>query len=173
MTTKATTLLLLLAAAAAAFLCHVHVAVAAADPEPCDPSDITIATVKTGRVVGGLPEFQVTIGNECSCPEGDVVLSCPDGVPAGVDRSKIHAAGGSDGLCLVNDGLQIVKGSPVVFTYAAQRAHQPRLRQRHAAVPALSLAAGVPLIVCIIFHRNDLFFLCNWSSGWADLLNGK
>ncbi|BAT13274.1 Os11g0224301, partial [Oryza sativa Japonica Group] len=85
----------------------------------CDPSDITIATVKTGRVVGGLPEFQVTIGNECSCPEGDVVLSCLDGVPAGVDRSKIHAAGGSDGLCLVNDGLQIVKGSPVVFTYAA------------------------------------------------------
>uniref|UniRef100_A0A0E0BGV8 LGC1 n=1 Tax=Oryza glumipatula TaxID=40148 RepID=A0A0E0BGV8_9ORYZ len=121
MTTKATTLLLLLAAAAAALLCRVHiaVAVAAADPEPCDPSDITIATVKTGRVVGGLPEFQVTIGNECSCPEGDVVLSCLDGVPAGVDRSKIHAAGGSDGLCLVNDGLQIVKGSPVVFTYAA------------------------------------------------------
>ncbi|BAT13263.1 uncharacterized protein [Oryza sativa Japonica Group] len=121
MTTKATTLLLLLAAAAAAaLLCHVHVAVAvaAADPEPCDPSDITIATVKTGRVVGGLPEFQVTIGNECSCPEGDVVLSCLDGVPAGIDRSKIHAAG-SDGLCLVNDGLQIVKGSPVVFTYAA------------------------------------------------------
>ncbi|EAY80404.1 hypothetical protein EE612_054302 [Oryza sativa] len=118
MTTKATTLLLLLAAAAAAaLLCHVHVAVAGEDPEPCDPSDITIATVKTGRVVGGLPEFQVTIGNECSCPEGDVVVSCLDGVPAGVDRSKIHTAG-SDGLCLVNDGLQIVKGSPVVFTYA-------------------------------------------------------
>uniref|UniRef100_A0A0E0BGW7 LGC1 n=1 Tax=Oryza glumipatula TaxID=40148 RepID=A0A0E0BGW7_9ORYZ len=116
MTTKATTLLLL--AAAAALLCHIHGVVAGDDPEPCDPSDITIATVKTGRVVGGLPEFQVTIGNECSCPEGDVVLSCLDGVPAGVDRSKIHAAG-SDGLCLVNDGLQIVKGSPVVFTYAA------------------------------------------------------
>ncbi|KAF2910138.1 hypothetical protein DAI22_11g079900 [Oryza sativa Japonica Group] len=121
MTTKATTLLLLLAAAAAALLCHIHVAVAAGPGavRVCDPSDITIATVKTGRVVGGLPEFQVTIGNECSCPEGDVVLSCLDGVPAGVDRSKIHAAGGSDGLCLVNDGLQIVKGSPVVFTYAA------------------------------------------------------
>uniref|UniRef100_A0A0E0ME02 LGC1 n=1 Tax=Oryza punctata TaxID=4537 RepID=A0A0E0ME02_ORYPU len=120
MTTNATTLLLL--AAAAALLCHIDggvaVVVASEDPDPCDPSDITITTEKTGRVVGGLPEFRVTIGNECSCPEGDVVLSCLDGVPAGVDRSKIHVAV-NDGLCLVNDGLQIVKGSPVVFTYAA------------------------------------------------------
>ncbi|XP_040385088.1 uncharacterized protein LOC121055820 [Oryza brachyantha] len=115
-TTKA--VLLLLAVAAAALACDIHGAAAAEDSEPCDPSDISITTEKTGRVVGGLPEFRVTIANGCSCPQGDVVVSCLDGVPGGVDPSKIHVAT-KDGLCLVNDGLEIVRGSPVVFTYAA------------------------------------------------------
>ncbi|KAF0896756.1 hypothetical protein E2562_027281 [Oryza meyeriana var. granulata] len=120
MATKATTVLLL--AAAAALLCHIHRGVVAGeDHGPCDPSDIHITTEKTGRLVGGLPEYRVTIDNECACSEGDVVVSCLDGLPSGVDRSKIHVVT-KDGLCLVNDGLEIVKGSPVVFTYAANAA---------------------------------------------------
>uniref|UniRef100_A0A0E0MDZ8 Uncharacterized protein n=1 Tax=Oryza punctata TaxID=4537 RepID=A0A0E0MDZ8_ORYPU len=109
MTTKATTLLLLLAASAV-LLCHIDGGVAVASPAR--------TRIRTRRVIGGLPEFQVTIGNKCSCHEGDVMLSYLDGVPADVDRSQIHVAG-NDSLCLINNGLQIVKGSPVVFAYTA------------------------------------------------------
>ncbi|KAG8089452.1 hypothetical protein GUJ93_ZPchr0011g28759 [Zizania palustris] len=90
------------------------------DHEQCDPSDIRISTEATGQVVGGQPEYKVTIDNQCVCPQGDVVLSCPDGIPSSaepVDSSKIHVQ--TAGLCLVNDGLPIAKGSPVTFTYAA------------------------------------------------------
>uniref|UniRef100_A0A0D9XQF7 LGC1 n=1 Tax=Leersia perrieri TaxID=77586 RepID=A0A0D9XQF7_9ORYZ len=133
MTTNSTILLLLAAAAVLAAALHCPAIVtAAADDEPCDPSDIHITTDKTGKVVGGKPEYQVTISNECSCPEGDVVVSCLDGVPSGVDPSKIHVAGKDSGLCLVNNGLQIVKGSPVVFTYVAS---QPIFLEFNTASP--------------------------------------
>ncbi|KAL5203570.1 hypothetical protein ABZP36_008441 [Zizania latifolia] len=120
MTAKSTIILLLLVGSLLCSRIHGGDAGNVNEHEQCDPSDIRISTEATGQVVGGQPEYKVTIDNQCVCPQGDVVLSCPNGIPSSaepVDSSKIHVVTG--GLCLVNNGLQIAKGSPVTFTYAA------------------------------------------------------
>lgn len=93
-----------------------HEGDAGAEKEPCQLSDIHISTVSTGT------EHKVTIDNQCSCPQSGVVVSCPDGVPSGVDRTKIRLVDSNGHLCLVDNGWQIAKGSPVTFTYASSKA---------------------------------------------------
>ncbi|XP_058215374.1 uncharacterized protein LOC131326564 [Rhododendron vialii] len=80
----------------------------------CKPSSITASVTKTGRVVGGLPEWDVVINNTCKCPQTDVVLNCVgfSAISAQADP-KIFLIVGN--LCLVNDGKPITKGEPVKF----------------------------------------------------------
>ncbi|OEL32205.1 hypothetical protein BAE44_0006776 [Dichanthelium oligosanthes] len=87
-------------------------------PGACKLSDLHISVVKTGKVVSGQPEYQVTIDNQCWCAQASVRVSCAGGLRSAepVDESKIRAEDG--GVCLVNDGLPIPKGLPVVFTGA-------------------------------------------------------
>ncbi|KAL6628936.1 hypothetical protein ACP70R_028701 [Stipagrostis hirtigluma subsp. patula] len=111
---KATALLL--------FVCalHCHAATLAAETGPCSDAGLEISTAATGRVVGGQPEYRVTVDNQCTCPLTDVVLSCPGGLPSmePVNRTLVHVVGGDGILCLVYNGWPIKKGSPVAFTYA-------------------------------------------------------
>ncbi|XP_004980511.1 protein TAPETUM DETERMINANT 1 [Setaria italica] len=90
-------------------------------PGACKLSDLHISVVKTGKEVQGQPEYQVTIDNQCSCAQAIVTVHC-DGLPSvePVDEGKIRTEDG--GVCLVNDGLPIAKGSPVVFTFAGKTA---------------------------------------------------
>ncbi|PVH66016.1 hypothetical protein PAHAL_1G127200 [Panicum hallii] len=83
----------------------------------CQLSDIHISQVVTGKVVEGQPQFQVTIGNQCSCPQAEVMVSC-FGLPSigTVDKTKIHVVDSE--LCGVAYGGPIAKGSPMIFTYA-------------------------------------------------------
>ncbi|RLM78234.1 protein TAPETUM DETERMINANT 1-like [Panicum miliaceum] len=106
---KATILLFLVA-----LTCSEHIGNAKGS---CQLSDIHISQVVTGKVVEGQPQFQVTIGNRCSCPQAEVMVSC-FGLPSigTVDKTKIHVVDSE--LCSVANGLPIAKGSPVIFTYA-------------------------------------------------------
>lgn len=122
---KVTTIILVLAA--------VICSQAATDrPGACKLSDLHVSVVKTGKVVKEQPEYRVTIDNQCSCAQMSVRVRC-DGLPSieAVDESKIRTEDG--GVCLVNDGLPIAKGSPVVFTFASKTvpAFQPTLAVPH------------------------------------------
>ncbi|KAF8721716.1 hypothetical protein HU200_022889 [Digitaria exilis] len=85
----------------------------------CQLSDITILQENTGKVVGGQPEYRVTIKNKCSCPQADVKVRCfgVDSVEP-LDKSKIRPLDSE--LCIITDGKPITRGSPVIFTYAFQ-----------------------------------------------------
>ncbi|CAL4984574.1 unnamed protein product [Urochloa decumbens] len=85
--------------------------------DACRLSDIHVSTAKTGKVVGGQPEYRVTIENICDCGQWTVVVAC-NGLKSTepVDQTKIFSRG--DGTCVVNAGNLISRGSPVVFTYA-------------------------------------------------------
>ena len=83
-------------------------------------TDLQISTVRTGKIVSGQPEYDVTISNQCSCPVSGVMLSCPDGLSSmeAVDSTRIHMVDNKGMLCLLYNGWPISKGSPVTFTYA-------------------------------------------------------
>lgn len=113
-------------AAAAVISCHAARAgnstATAAAAGDCKLSDITVTAARTGKVVEGQPEYEMAVSNGCACPQNGVRVSCPGGGGGGVpnvepvDESKIRAD--EAGLCLVNDGMPVAKGSPVTFVYA-------------------------------------------------------
>ncbi|KAL6659880.1 hypothetical protein ACP70R_002709 [Stipagrostis hirtigluma subsp. patula] len=87
-------------------------------PGACKLSDIHVSATPTGKKVAGQPEFRVIFENHCSCPQASVRVSCPHGLRSiePFDKSKLRMEAGW--VCLVNDGLPIAKGSPVIFVYA-------------------------------------------------------
>lgn len=87
------------------------------DEDDCKLSDIKVSLVKTGKVVEGQPQYQVTIANKCICPQFDIHLRCL-GLPSvePLDKSKIVAVDRE--LCLVAAGTLIFHDTPIVFTYA-------------------------------------------------------
>ncbi|KAL6890305.1 hypothetical protein ACP4OV_009068 [Aristida adscensionis] len=105
-------------AVAALIICgHAPTGDAQAWAAGCHLSDIHVSSVRTGRTVAGQPEYSVAVENRCACPQNGVRVRCAGGVRSAeaVDEGKIRAEGG--GVCLVNDGMEIARGSPVVFTY--------------------------------------------------------
>ncbi|XP_006657142.1 TPD1 protein homolog 1-like [Oryza brachyantha] len=115
---KAAVFFFLAVGAAAVISCHAARSGAAIAAGGCQLSDITVTTARTGKVVEGQPEYEVTVANGCACPQNGIRVSCPGGVQSvePVDESKIRAE--DLGLCLVNDGMPVANGSPVTFTYA-------------------------------------------------------
>uniref|UniRef100_A0A0E0LDK5 Uncharacterized protein n=1 Tax=Oryza punctata TaxID=4537 RepID=A0A0E0LDK5_ORYPU len=114
------------AAAAAVISCHAaragNAAATAAAAGDCKLSDITVTAARTGKVVEGQPEYEMTVANGFACPQNGVRVSCPAGGVQSVepvDESKIRADEAA--LCLVNDGMPVAEGSPVTFTYAWKR----------------------------------------------------
>lgn len=122
---KATTIILFLAAV---ICCQAQ----KDRPGACSLSDLQVSVVKTGKVVEGQPEYRVTITNQCSCPQMSVRVRC-DGLPSvePVNEGMIRTEDG--GLCLLNDGMPIPTGSPVVFTFAWKTApdFQPTMAVPH------------------------------------------
>ncbi|TVU32566.1 hypothetical protein EJB05_24299 [Eragrostis curvula] len=83
----------------------------------CQLSDIVITQRETGKVVGGKSQFQVTIGNKCSCPQANVKVHCDRiNTVEDVDTTKIRQIDSE--TFIIADGKPITKGSPVIFTYS-------------------------------------------------------
>ncbi|KAG1365049.1 protein TAPETUM DETERMINANT 1-like [Cocos nucifera] len=90
-----------------------HIACAA----PCGVSDITIDQVKTGGVVEGKPEYEVTVSNKCQCAQSKVFLQCY-GLSSvePVDPRVIKPVDGE--RCIVGEGQLIPGGARIKFKYA-------------------------------------------------------
>ncbi|KAF0895098.1 hypothetical protein E2562_006805 [Oryza meyeriana var. granulata] len=96
----------------AALLYHVHRGEAA-----CALSDIHVSVQRTGKLVEGQAEYQVTVDNACSCPQSGVTVRCLGlSTVEPVDKSKISVIDGQN--CLVAGGAAIARGATVSFTYA-------------------------------------------------------
>ncbi|CAA7396296.1 unnamed protein product [Spirodela intermedia] len=83
----------------------------------CRLESIGVKQEKTGAVVEGKPEYEVTVRNGCLCPQSRVVVRCY-GLSSlrAVDPRAIRPVGETD--CLVNGGRPIVGGAAVKFRYA-------------------------------------------------------
>lgn len=79
----------------------------------CSPSDITVKQRKTGTLVKGKPEFDVTLFNACPCPLGNVTLSC-----SGFQTVEPTVLVVSGGECSLTKGSLIAPFSGYVFSYA-------------------------------------------------------
>lgn len=91
----------------------------AGNGQQCTGSDIAVNLVKTGSVVEGDPEYEVTVSNNCEkCTAVNVHVQCfgLNSVEP-VNKTAIRPEAGTD-RCIVNDGKPISQGSPVKFKYA-------------------------------------------------------
>ncbi|KAM0877425.1 hypothetical protein ACQ4PT_035550 [Festuca glaucescens] len=98
----------------AALVCHMRTGDA---QRFCGKSGVTFSMRKTGNVVGGQPEYVVSIGTSCSCPMKNVHVWC-DGLEDStmpLDASKVEV---QDGMCVLKQ--PVAKGSPVVFNYSSK-----------------------------------------------------
>ncbi|ERN06291.1 TPD1 protein homolog 1 [Amborella trichopoda] len=84
----------------------------------CGPSDIRVTQSKTGEVVEGQSQFEVTISNTCACPQSNVKIGCSGFSSVGPSPNPSVFRMLDDSTCIVNDGKPIANGSPVKFTYA-------------------------------------------------------
>ncbi|KAG6471891.1 uncharacterized protein LOC122028702 [Zingiber officinale] len=84
---------------------------------PCSLADISISQRKTGGIVEGKPEYEVSVSNKCRCLQSKVVLRC-------YGLSSVESVNGwairpvDEERCLVGDGRAISRGTPVKFRYA-------------------------------------------------------
>ncbi|KAL4191999.1 hypothetical protein AMTRI_Chr06g191770 [Amborella trichopoda] len=84
----------------------------------CGSSSIVVTQAKTGQMVEGKAQFQVTISNSCECPQSDVLIGCLGFNSVGPWPNPSIFRKLRDSSCGVNNGKRIVRGSPVKFTYA-------------------------------------------------------
>ncbi|MQM09932.1 hypothetical protein Taro_042821 [Colocasia esculenta] len=83
----------------------------------CSLSSIIIKQAKTGALVEGKPEYEVTMTNACNCPQSKVLVQCyglSSVLP--VNPRSIRAV--DDTNCIVKAGQPVVRGAPVKFKYA-------------------------------------------------------
>lgn len=82
----------------------------------CTLNDLTIGTVRTGRVAQGKPEWMVTVYNKCVCCISLLKVRCTGFKSAEpTDPSKILPQGNE---CLINGGQPVAAGSSISFSYA-------------------------------------------------------
>ncbi|KAL5995447.1 hypothetical protein ACLOJK_025509 [Asimina triloba] len=83
----------------------------------CTGDSIQLDQARTGAVVGGAPEYEVTITNTCSCPQSNVVISCGTFASReSVDPNLFKRI--DEENCLANNGRPILHSSPLKFRYA-------------------------------------------------------
>lgn len=83
----------------------------------CSPSDIAVKQKRTGTLVKGKPEIEVTVFNACPCPVGGVKLTCNGFQTAEkIDPTVLVVSAG--GQCYLPKGSFIAPFSGYVFTYA-------------------------------------------------------
>ncbi|XP_057423199.1 protein TAPETUM DETERMINANT 1-like [Lotus japonicus] len=84
--------------------------------EVCNLNNITIGTIRTGRVIQGKSEWKVIVVNNCSCAQSHIRLSC-QGFQSVENVSPSIFSKSGDSCLLINGNLLKAKGT-ITFTYA-------------------------------------------------------
>ncbi|AEE86004.1 hypothetical protein AtNW77_Chr4g0310691 [Arabidopsis thaliana] len=84
----------------------------------CTFGKIQIGAVRTGREIGGQPEWKVTVINTCNCFQKHVTLSCGGFAPAKPVKPLLLQPQGN--TCLMIKGAALPAGATAQFTYAGQ-----------------------------------------------------
>ncbi|XP_029122582.1 protein TAPETUM DETERMINANT 1-like [Elaeis guineensis] len=83
----------------------------------CGVSDIAVSQARTGSLVEGQPEYEVTVSNKCNCAQSNVFVNCfgLNSVEP-VDPQAIKPVDAN--RCIINEGKPIAGGAQIKFTYA-------------------------------------------------------
>ncbi|CAB4297353.1 unnamed protein product [Prunus armeniaca] len=82
----------------------------------CTLNNINIGTARSGREIGGKPEWNVVVTNNCACAQTSIVLSCRGFQTAEpVDPAILKKQGD---VCLLIMGNLLDAGASVKFSYA-------------------------------------------------------
>ncbi|QCE05551.1 TPD1 protein homolog 1A-like [Vigna unguiculata] len=82
----------------------------------CSLNNINIGTARTGREIGGQPEWNVTVINNCSCQQSEIKLSCKGFQSSeSIDPSILSMEGDN---CLLISGNPLKGFDTVNFSYA-------------------------------------------------------
>ena len=84
--------------------------------QSCQESNLQISQAKTGKLVSGKPEWQVTLTNTCNCVFAHVILACQGFQTVEQIDPQILSKSGDD--CTVNYSNAIAGHSTFQFTYA-------------------------------------------------------
>lgn len=83
----------------------------------CSLDNINIGTVRSGREIKGKSEWNVTVINNCDCPQKQIHLGCQGFQTAEpVDPAKLLVQ--SNGQCLLVNGSTLQGHASVGFSYA-------------------------------------------------------
>ncbi|ESW17437.1 hypothetical protein PHAVU_007G239600 [Phaseolus vulgaris] len=82
----------------------------------CSLNNINIGTSRSGREIGGQPEWNVSVINNCSCQQSEIKLSCKGFQSSeSIDPSILSMEGDS---CLLISGNPMKGFDTVNFSYA-------------------------------------------------------
>lgn len=84
----------------------------------CSLDNINIGTVRSGREIGGLPEWNVTVINNCSCPQKLIKLTCGGFQSAEYVDPKTLGKTDEDKKCMLNEGNPLEGFASIAFSYA-------------------------------------------------------
>ncbi|PON71323.1 Beta-1,3-N-Acetylglucosaminyltransferase family protein [Parasponia andersonii] len=85
----------------------------------CSLNNINIGTVRSGREIGGKSEWNVTVINNCGCPQKQIKLGCKGfQTVEPVDPATFFILDGGDGQCLLVNGSTLEGFASVGFSYA-------------------------------------------------------
>ncbi|ESW23555.1 hypothetical protein PHAVU_004G057100 [Phaseolus vulgaris] len=82
----------------------------------CNLNNINIGTTRSGRTVGGKPEWNVVVKNNCNCSQSQIRLSCEGfKTTESVSPSLLSIQGNS---CLLISGNALLGFQSISFSYA-------------------------------------------------------
>ncbi|XP_042489257.1 uncharacterized protein LOC122069337 [Macadamia integrifolia] len=93
----------------------------------CSLKSLTVSQDKTGKMVGGEAEYEVTVSNTCYCTQTSVTLSCPGfSAVKSIDTSVLTVNGNTCTLTQPLYGSKSVSfkyasGTPFTFTLASSQ----------------------------------------------------
>ncbi|XP_062163789.1 uncharacterized protein LOC133870640 [Alnus glutinosa] len=84
----------------------------------CALDNITIGTVRSGREIQGKPEWNVTVTNNCRCPQKLLKLTCEGFQTVEKVDPLIFSMGDDHQTCLLLQGGSLRGSASVKFSYA-------------------------------------------------------
>ncbi|XP_047970181.1 TPD1 protein homolog 1-like [Salvia hispanica] len=82
----------------------------------CGVNELVIGTVRSGRQIGGKPEWNVQVVNNCNCSQSNIVLTCSGFQTVKPVDPSIFQRNGDH--CSVNGGRPLLPRADVKFSYA-------------------------------------------------------
>ncbi|GKV03231.1 hypothetical protein SLE2022_034900 [Rubroshorea leprosula] len=82
----------------------------------CSLNDINVGTVRSGREVEGKPQWDVTVVNNCKCPQSQIKFACKGFKTVEPINPLILAKQGDE--CLLINGKTLPGFATVKFSYA-------------------------------------------------------